>query len=45
MIEHRIIMQAHPGPPDDPHGSWPEELQREFAANDFNYAVGNVLDF
>jgi hypothetical protein len=42
-MEHRIILQAPPGPPDNPRGSWPEELKREFDANRFNGAVGNRL--
>ena len=42
-MEHRIILQAPPGPPDDPRGGWPEKLRREFSVNTFNGAVGNVL--
>ena len=42
-MEHSIILQAPPGPPDNPRGSWPEKLRREFDANRFSGAVGNRL--
>jgi beta-alanine degradation protein BauB len=42
-MEHRISLQEPSGPIDDPRGNWPAGLQREFLANRFNGAVGNIL--
>lgn len=44
-MDHKIIIQAEPGPPDNPRGHWPQHLQDEFEANQFSGAVGDQLVF
>src|SRR5260221_3883484 len=42
-MDHKIVVHAEAGPPDDPRRGWPIRLREAFEANQFNGAVGNVL--
>ena len=42
-MEHKIVVQAPPGPPEDPRRNWSQELRSEFESKQFNGAVGSVL--